>query len=679
MAVSPMLRANIYGLKKDRKKILEALQRRGAVDVRAVTDDNEKISRPDTSQAVREFLKAVQLFNQALSVIEDVNPENKSIFESLKGKRELSLENYYTFVNETDSISREAKRTLTLSKRLAEANAESTGLLLKLKSLEPWKKLDVPLNFKGTQKTFLLIGVYAEKKTLTEILEMYEAELIKQGKDKANDRLWIDAELVSADENQTCCVIFCERNSLSTAEKILRETGFAKPPVSTSRKPSEEICETEERLEEIEREKERIKNELKALAGMRSAFKFMIDYYSMRAEKYEVLGKIGQTKNVFFLTGYLPKERAGDIEAEITRKYSAAVEFEVPTEDENVPVLLKNNSFAAPCEGVLETFSMPSRGELDPTFVMSLFYYLLFGLMLSDLGYGIIMIAGCGFALMKFRNMDTGLKKTLKMFLYCGISTAFWGAMFGGFFGDAVAVISGTYFGKEISFKPLWFEPISDPMKMLAFSFAIGIVHLFTGLFMKLVTCIKNKQYKAALYDVVFWYMLVGGGIAYLLSAEMFVSMLGLSFKLSPSAAKLSVVTAACGAIGILLTGGRSSRNPVKRLLKGAYELYNVTGYLSDILSYSRLLALGLATGVISQVFNKMGSMLGSGVIGFILFMAVFIIGHTLNIGINLLGAYVHTNRLQFVEFFGKFYEGGGEKYSPFSANTKYFKIREDV
>jgi len=158
--------------------------------------------------------------------------------------------------------------------------------------------------------------------------------------------------------------------------------------------------------------------------------------------------------------------------------------------------------------------------------------------------------------------------------------------------------------------------------------------------------------------------------------------MAGLSFRLSPQGAKIAAICAGIGAVGIVLTAGRSSKNVGKRLAKGAYELYGVTSYLSDILSYSRLLALGLSTGVIAQVFNKMGAMVsnavGDGIIGFMLFLVVFLVGHTLNIGINLLGTYVHTNRLQFVEFFGKFYEGGGEKFNPLKSNTKYYKIKED-
>jgi len=679
MAVLPMLKVSIYGLKKDRKKILEALQRRGAVDVKDVMPDSDNMASVDTSANIGTFVKATQVFEQALGVLEIASPENKSAFESLKGKKELLLEDYYVYVNETSTIMQEANKTVSLAKKADELKAEKVRLQLQRESLVPWEKLDVPMNFKGTKKTTAFIGTFPEKKTVEEITVEFDRVLAKDNIDKTKNRLWIDIKIISADENQTYCIIFCDKVSEKETEDILRELGFAKPQLNFSKLPSELIVDTENRIKEVEAEQEKTDKELKSFVGMRNAFKFMIDYYNMRADKYRVLGKLKETGKTFIISGYVPEKDAKAVETEFTRKYGAAVELEKPSENEEVPVLLKNNAFAEPCENVLETFSMPAKGELDPTFIMSIFYYILFGLMLSDLAYGLIMVIGCGVALWKFKNMEESLKKSIKMFLYCGISTAFWGAMFGGFFGDAVTVVSSTYFGKEIVFKPLWFEPIKDPMKMLVFSFALGIIHLFTGLLMKFITCIKYKQYKDAVYDVIFWYFLVGGGIVYLLSVDMFLNMTGIKFKVPPQGATAAAIAAGIGAVGIILTAGRSSRNPGKRIAKGLYELYNVTGYLSDILSYSRLLALGLATGVIAQVFNKMGSMLGDGPVGFILFLIVFVIGHTMNIGINLLGAYVHTNRLQFVEFFGKFYEGGGEKYTPFQANTKYFKIREDV
>ena len=214
---------------------------------------------------------------------------------------------------------------------------------------------------------------------------------------------------------------------------------------------------------------------------------------------------------------------------------------------------------------------------------------------------------------------------------------------------------------------------------MLLFSFAVGIVHLFTGLGIKLYMLLKAKQFKDALYDVVFWYMLVGGLIVLALSTQQFADIMSIPFVLPSMAGTVCAVIAGIGAVGIILTGGRESRNWFKRILKGLYSLYNVSGYLSDILSYSRLLALGLATGVIASVVNQMGSMGGNSVFGVILFVLVFLAGQAINFGIEVLGAYVHTNRLQYVEFFGKFYEGGRRKFEPFTVHTKYFKFKEDV
>ena len=215
-------------------------------------------------------------------------------------------------------------------------------------------------------------------------------------------------------------------------------------------------------------------------------------------------------------------------------------------------------------------------------------------------------------------------------------------------------------------------------MRLLLFSFLVGIIHLFAGLGAQFYQLARQGKWLDAIYDVVFWYMLVGGGIVYLLSMQMFADMVALSFTLPAAVGNAGAIAAGIGAVGIIFTSGRASRNPGKRLLKGLYGLYGVSSYLSDILSYSRLLALGLATGVIASVFNQMGAMPGNNPLGVVIFIFAFVVGHTLNLGINVLGAYVHTNRLQFVEFFGKFYEGGGRKFAPFTTKTKYFKITEE-
>jgi len=403
------------------------------------------------------------------------------------------------------------------------------------------------------------------------------------------------------------------------------------------------------------------------------------DYYAIRLERYKVETRIAQTKNTFVLTGYIAAEDAEKLKKELEDQFDIQIDTCEPDAEEEAPVAIKNNAFAAPVESVIEAYSYPSKGEIDPTAVTAVFYYILFGMMLGDAGYGILMVLVCGALLLKFRNMETGMKRTLGMFFYSGISTIFWGVMFGSFFGDAFTVISTTFFKNPIVFKPILMDPLSNAMSTLLFCLSVGIVHIYTGLIMKLIVLFKQKQYIEALYDVISWMVLVGGLLIILISSAMFGDIAGSTIPMPNFVLTVSKVGALLSSVVILLTSGRSSRNWFKRLLKGAYGLYNITGYLSDILSYSRLLALGLATSAIGSVINKMGAMFGDGIIGLIGFSIVFIIGHLLNMAINLLGAYVHTNRLQFVEFFGKFYEGGGRKFEPFAVNSKYYNFAEET
>ena len=660
MAVVPMSRISVYGLTRDRKPILEALQRYGVLEIADVKCDG--LSELDTSAMQTSFLKAAETAEKALSVLEQYAPEKTSITDMFAGKREIGAAEYYKYVDEIDEIMRAAGELVSLSKDIAEKTADNVRLGAQIEALTPWKNFDLPLQFKGTRKTAVFTGTISNLKTTEEIIE----------------RLGFpDAEVgvVSTSPEQTCIYAVCSVWDAEQLEESLRTLGFSRCVLSTKGTPMEEIGRIESVINENLHVVSDNVSKIESYAGFRNAFKFSFDYYNMRVEKYKALSQIGIGKKTFVLCGYLPGDSAEDFAAALEKNYNAAVEIEPA--DDAAPVLLKNNGFAEPVEGVVESYSMPGKGEADPTGIMAIFYYVLFGIMLADFGYGLIMAIACGFLVKKFPDMEKGLKRSLKMFGYCGISTAFWGLMFGGCFGDAVTVISTTFFGKTVNFPALLFAPLDDVMAMLLLSFAIGVIHLFAGLFMKLLQCIKTGAVMDGIYDVVFWYFLVGGGICWLLSTSAAANMLGIS-PLPTVAGRVGMILAVIGAAGIVLFAGRSSKNPGKRIAKGLYELYGVTSYLSDILSYSRLLALGLASGVIAQVFNRMGSMAGNGVFGAIVFILVFVVGHTLNIGINLLGAYVHTNRLQFVEFFGKFYEGGGRLYKPFSENTKYFNIRED-
>lgn len=669
MAVLQMQRISIYALRKNRKPILEWIQRCGAVEINDVLEEDSVFRRIDMTAQKTQFEKNIAASKQALDVLHQYMPEKKSLFASLEGRKEIPAEQYDAFREKSDSVLHVVHRLNELSKDIADSQGTIQKLQTQIEALNPWMNLDVSMRIQGTKCTASFVGTLPTAYT-EPVLEENLALLVP--------KVPLHVDVISTSQEQTCIFLLCNRRDAPAVEEALRTLGFAKPASPSKTPPAERMQTLQGRIEEQQKAMQEAEEEIKSYAPQRDDLKFMVDYLTMRQEKYEVIGRLMQSRRTFVLTGYIPQRDAGKLAQELEQRFGAAVELENPSEDEDVPVLLKNNKFTEPVEGVLESFSLPGKGEVDPTSVMAVFYYFLFGMMLSDAAYGLLMVIGCGLVLLKFKNMEDGLRKTLRMFFFCGISTTVWGFLFGSFFGDALAVVSRTFFGNEVALQPLWFEPLKEPMRMLMFALLVGVIHLFTGLAMQLYQLCRQKKYRDALYDVIFWYMLVGGAVVFMLSNQMFVDIAQLSFILPAQVGTVAAIVAGIGAVGIIFTSGRESRNPIKRLLKGLYGLYNVTGYLSDVLSYSRLLALGLATSVIATVINQMGSMGGGGVGGAIMFILVFLVGHTINLGINLLGAYVHTNRLQFVEFFGKFYEGGGRKFAPFGVHTKYYKIREE-
>ncbi len=670
MAVMPMQRIGIYALKSRRKPILELVQRRGVVEIHAEKAEDAVFRQTDTAPAKARFENNTSTLQAALEALDKLEPEKKSLLAPLEGRTPIPLSRYEETAGAAGKTLRAASRVNALWKKCADDRAEILRLEAQIRMLEPWSRLDVSMRTTGTASTAAFIGSFPAEYTE----EALKAEIARG----APEIDGVAVEVLSAGTQQTCAFLLCHASNGAKLEAFLRSIGFTYPADRSKKPPQARMQDLNARIEKLRAEIDGAEAEIRTYAALRGAMQYTIDYFSMRIEKYDVLGRLWQSPHVFVITGYIPAESAPALEKELTEKFEAYVELETPAEDEDVPVKLKNNAFAAPVEGVLESYSMPGRKEIDPSTLMAVFYYFLFGMMLSDAGYGLLMVIGCGVALAKFKNMEESLRKFLKMFLYCGISTVFWGAMFGSFFGDAVTVIGKTFFNVDIAIPALWFTPLNEPMRLLLFSFLIGVIHLFAGLGAQFYQLARQGLWKDAIFDVVFWYMLVGGGILYLLSMQMFADMVSLGFTLPAAVGTAGAIAAGIGAVGIVLTAGRESRSPFKRLLKGLYGLYGVSSYLSDILSYSRLLALGLATGVIASVFNQMGAMLGNSPAGVAVFVFAFLVGHTLNLGINVLGAYVHTNRLQFVEFFGKFFEGGSRKFNPFSAKTKYFKITEE-
>ena len=670
MAIVQMQRINICALKKNRKAILERLQELGAMEIDIQLEDDNLGEKQDVASSRALFERRAQTADQALAILNTYVPEKKGMLDSLAGKPLVEKELFEKAAENQDQYMATASRIVTLDKQIAESKAAVLKVQNQVEALAPWLSLTVPVSYTGTQKTAVLIGTMPNPQDQQSILNLLAGAV--------PDVEAVDVELISTDKDFTYLAVICMKQDAGKVEEVLRTGGFSKPSSPVQKIPEKYKKDLEAEIAKAQEQVKQLESELAECAVSRQDLELISDYYRTRAEKYRILGEIPQTASTFAISGYVPAAKADAIVKELSEHYGAAAETEGIKEEEEPPVLLHNNRFSESVEGVLASFGLPAKGEIDPTFFTSIFYVFLFGLMLSDAAYGLIVSLACGIVLLKFPRMETNLRKSVQLFFWCGLSTLFWGVLFGGYFGDALDVISETFFGHKISIPALWFVPLNEPMRMLLYSMLFGVIHLFTGLALKGYMYIRDHKYMDFVCDVIFWYMLLLGLIGLLIPSSMFAGIAGKQIVFPAALNAAAKWSAILGAVGIVLFSGRSSKNPALRIALGAYDLYNITGWLSDVLSYSRLLALGLATGVIASVVNQMGSMGGKSIGGVILFIIVFVIGHVFNMAINLLGAYVHTCRLQYVEFFGKFYEGGGKPFEPFKLKTKYVDLKEE-
>lgn len=673
MAVVPMERIHLCAMKRDRKQILELLQRRGTVEVRDAGGEDEVFSKLDTSQTQSLFEKNAETAQQAVEILNKAVPAKGGGLGFLKGRTPVSCGHNDAFCTQRDEVLRRAQRIVQLQRDIAEAKGEMARIEASMEALVPWMKLPVPQTFGGTKKTAAYIGTLEGEWSLEKIMTELAAAAPELDK--------LHVEIVSGGKSQTCILVLVLKADAIKAEDALRSIGFARPAGASHHMPAEKQKRLEAQRAEAQKKISDAEAEIAGYAELREDFKYLEDHMKMRAEKYAVIEKLQQSRHVFVLTGYVPAQNAAPLEAELTEKFDCALEHEdAGAPGDEVPVLLKNGWFTEPVEGVLNAYSVPGKGEVDPTGVMAIFYYIMFGLMFSDAGYGIIMFGVCLFCYLKYKNtMEPNWSKNVRLFMWCGLSTIIWGAVFSSWFGDVVDVVSATFFGHKVSIPPIWFYPMEKPMLLLVFCLGIGVIHLTVGYIMKGVTNARNGDKAGVLYDCVFpimaWYPLM----LILMGSTMFESMAGFRLSLPAMVTPVCLAITGVAVVGTIFTSGRESKNWGKRLMKGVYGVYNLlSGWLSDMLSYSRLLALGLATGVIAGVMNQLGSLVGGGVLGVIVFVAVFAVGHAMNFGINVLGAYVHSNRLEYVEFFGKFYDGGGQKFAPFGIHTKHYKIIEE-
>ena len=654
MAVLPMQWVSIYALKRDRKALLELLQRLGVMEIETADVPADGFSRTDKEEEAAEFDRLAAAARRALSIVGEVVPVKGGMLSSLAGRRQVALPDYEAFAGRSAAVSKECLRAATLAKRREDCAAQRIRIRAAMEQLAPWKELDLPFGYTGTRTTAVTIGSLPVRTDRQALLIRLQGE----------EALPVEVELVGEPGEQTCLVAACPREFAEMMEERLRSMGFARPPAlggetTASRPPAEDLRALEKRLEELEQEEASIKEAIAALADKRQDMETAVDYYTARAEKYRAISRLDQSRHTVAVTGYVPAPAVPGLRETVEGRFTAVVET-ADTDPDTAPVCLKNGRFAGPAESITEMYALPGPGDIDPTPVMSFFYYLFFGMMLSDAGYGLLLILGAWFLIRKLRP-EPAMERNLRLFMYCGVSTTLWGLVFGSFFGDAPEVIARTYFHSDFAM-PRLMDPIDDAVGLLALSLGLGLVQILTGLGCRFYMQWRAGDRWGALFDTGFW-----------MTALLGAAMLAVGMVAVPVLTTVGAVVGIASLLGLVLTQGRKKKGPMK-VISGVASLYDVTGYVSDLMSYSRLMALGLTTGVMGSVFNMLGSMFGTAAM-----VVIFIIGHAVNFGINALGAYVHTIRLQYVELFSKFYEGGGRPFRPFALHSHYIRVKEET
>ena len=438
---------------------------------------------------------------------------------------------------------------------------------------------------------------------------------------------------------------------------ILRGFGFSSFKSELNEVPKVAITNYAHEIEELKSKTFFVKEEVASFEEDYKKMKLVYDYLMNAVLRYKASNNFLRTTNTVTIQGWCEVEKNDELQnickEVLNDEYYISFEEVKEEEVEVVPVKLKNGLLSKTFESVTEMYSLPKYNELDPTPLLVPFYLIFFGMMVADVGYGLTMFA-VAFCAIKFLKLDKKNQDFARFFLYLSIPTTIIGLIYGSFFGDAVKI-------------PGLISPTEDVNTLLVASLVFGVVQIFFGLGIKAYALIKSGKPKDALYDSGSWLItLISIG---LLAGSM---MLGWS----PIIKYISIAGMAVGMIIIVLTGGRAEKTKGAQIGQGLYALYGITRYIGDLVSYTRLMALGLAGGCIASALNLlMQSLTGFWVI---LIPVVFILAHVFNLLLSLLGAYVHTARLQYVEYFSKFYEGGGKAFTPFKASEKYMNLKEN-
>ncbi|WP_163191713.1 V-type ATP synthase subunit I [Clostridium thermarum] len=654
MAIVKMNKFTLLAFESMRDKILEELQKFEGVEFinlqrEELLEENQHLKDLDKDAVLSDYTKYEENLSKlkfAIEFLRNYVPPKSSLKAIKEGKREMT---YSELKNKVESsnwleLYSEVKEK---EQRIAAIDSEISKNKTEIEGLQPWSPLDVSFeDLKSTKYFSIFIGSVAKET---------EQPMLNELKETVGQ---VYTEIVNRDNKNTYFIVVAHKEKKEELLETLKRFGFSQLTVSYTASPLEVISGMEDEISALKEEKSKIVEEVKAYEDKLAIFEMAYDYYSSILLRMEAPKNFLKTGRVVAIAGWNTAESNEELERVIKEalgdNFYLAFEEVEEKDIEDVPIKLKNNLVAKNFENITEMYSMPRYNEIDPTPLLAPFYLVFFGMMVADAGYGALIFLGTLLIKALF-NLDEGKKNMMDFFFWLSIPTMVFGVIFGSFFGDIIKLT------------PI-IDPINDITKVLILSVGMGVVQIFFGLGIKAYMLIRNGDILGAIYDVASWIItLIGGGLF------LGGSMIGLSAA-AINGGKYAMIV---GMLLIVLFSGRHIKNYGVRIGSGLYALYGITSYIGDLVSYTRLMALGLAGGQLANALNLIIRMFPGWAI-LILGPILFILFHIFNIFLSLLGAYVHTCRLQYVEYFSKFYEGGGRAFSPFKMINNYVQIKRD-
>ncbi|NMB03551.1 MAG: V-type ATP synthase subunit I [Tissierellia bacterium] len=646
MAIVDMSRFSLLAFQADREKLLEQLQAFREVHFLDLRDKelSPGVGLIEPDQRLNKLEEDLGQLEWMLKLLKPYDTRPTGLKGMQQGLPSYSLDEV-TRKAETIDFKKDYYEIREIQAKLDQLTTVKNDKKASFDALSPWEKLPFyPDQLSDLKHVRVQLGMVARKfmDNLAEAfrkLEFSHYEIINEA--QGNYYLQVIGHVDEADALQD----------------VLRRNGFTPVKLEIKQPVRQELDRLTREIAEAEQEQDQWQKKLPGYAPRLSDYELVYEAKANQLLKLGATRNFLQTDRLTLIQGYVPTVLEEEFRTVLDNKLGNDYHVEItPAErnDSNVPIKLKNNKFVESFASITSMYALPKYNEIDPTPFFTPFYWMFFGMMVADIGYGIILLVGT-FVLLKKFNLAPSMRGFVRFFHYLSYSITIWGVIYGSFFGDLIPL-------------PSLIEPSTDIVQLLILNIAFGFIHLMVGLAISAYMIVRDSSWLDALYDIGFWYMTLIGGILLLIAVAL---------KWPPLVSYISGASMLIGMIGVVVFTGRKSRSGTVRVLKGLYNLYGISSYVGDFVSYTRLMAIGLAGAFIGVAVNIITKLLLGSFIGIPFGIVVFLAFHAFNIFLSALSAYVHTSRLTYVEFFGKFYSGGGKPFTQFINDTKYITIKE--